>query len=68
MDSYPFGHTSPIWINSKGSTESSTRKTANRELRIALNQIEARARLAYQGDDITNLLARIDLARAALRE
>jgi TolB protein len=66
MDSYPFAHTSPIWINQVGSTDKPARQKASRELRIALNQIEERARLAYEGDNISTLLARIDKALRAI--
>ena len=66
MDSYPFAHTSPIWINQVGSTDKPAKQKASRELRIALNQIEERARLAYEGDNISKLLERIEKARKAI--
>lgn len=68
MDSYPFAHTSPIWINQVGSTDKPAKQKASRELRIALNQIEERARLAYEGDNISRLLERIDNARNILEQ
>ena len=68
MDSYPFGHTSPIWINSKGSTEPAAKTKATRELRRALNDIEERARLAYKGENISALLTRINDAREAISD
>jgi hypothetical protein len=68
MDSYPFGHTSPIWINSKGSTDPTAKTKATRELRRALNDIEERARLEYKGENISTLLARIDDAREAISD
>ena len=66
MDSYPFAHTSPIWINNKGSTEPTAKAKATREIKRALQHIEERARLTYKGDDISILLERIELARAAI--
>jgi TolB protein len=66
MDSYPFGHTSPIWINYKGSTDPTTKAKATREIKQALRHIEERAKLVYKGDDISILLERIELARAAI--
>lgn len=66
MDSYPFAHTSPIWINHKGSTDAIAKAKATREIRRALRHIEERARLTYKGDDISVLLARLELARAAI--
>jgi TolB protein len=66
MDSYPFAHTSPIWINNKGSTEPTAKAKATREIKRALQHIEERAKLTYKGDDISLLLQRIELARAAI--
>ena len=66
MDSYPFAHTSPIWINNKGSTEPKAKAKATREIKRALQHIEERAKLTYKGDDISLLLQRIELARAAI--
>ena len=66
MDSYPFAHTSPIWINHKGSTDATAKARATREIKRALMHIEDRAKLTYKGDDISILLERIKLARAAL--
>lgn len=66
MDSYPFAHTSPIWINHKGSTDAIAKAKATREIRRALRHIEERARLTYKNDDISVLLERLNLARAAI--
>ena len=49
-----------------GSTDKPAKQKASRELRIALNQIEERSRLAYEGDNISKLLERIDNARNIL--
>ena len=68
MDSYPCGKTSPIWINSKDSTDPAAKTKATRELRRALNDIEERARLEYKGENISTLLARIDDAREAISD
>ena len=68
MDSYPFAHTSPIWINHKGSTDPTAKARATREIRRALMHIEERARLTYKNDDISVLLERLELARAAIKD
>ena len=66
MDSYPFGHTSPIWINQIGSTDPSAKAVAEDELRSALLTLELQARERYGDEDISLLISRIHRAKATL--
>ena len=66
MDSYPFGHTSPIWINQIGSTDPSAKGVAEDELRSALLTLELQARERYGDEDISLLISRIHRAKATL--
>jgi TolB protein len=66
MDSYSFGHTSPIWIGAKGSTTPETKRAAAADLSRALEVALTRVRQAYQGAPIPNLEARFALAREKL--
>lgn len=66
MDSYVFGHTSPLWIGSVGSTVPAVRRAAAAELAGALGESLARLRAGYQGTPIPNLEAHFARARARL--
>ena len=66
MDSYPFAHTSPIWINFKGSTESSSEKEAKEKLVFAMETLEKIAVDRYEDENISNLLTQFSKAKAAL--
>lgn len=63
----PFVHSSPIWINSVGSTMPTTYRQAADDLTKALNAAETRAKLAYGKRRMTKLYDRFEKARAALR-
>ncbi|MDG1165319.1 MAG: hypothetical protein P8N61_08100, partial [Porticoccaceae bacterium] len=66
MDSYPFGHTSPVWINEIGSTDPIAKAQAQVELLGALNQLEAHAQQTYGDEDISKLMGRLKSAKAVL--
>jgi TolB protein len=68
MDSYPFAHTSPIWINYKGSTEPSSEKEAKEKLIFAMQTLEKIAVDRYKDGNISNLLTQFSEAKAALLE
>ncbi len=66
MDSYAFGHTSPIWIGTVGSTEPTARRAAAADLLDAVEGATARLRAGYGGADIPRLEAHFAEARAEL--
>lgn len=66
MDSYAFGHTSPIWIGQRGSTMPATRQAAAADLLTAFDVALGRLRQSYQGTPIPRLEAQFAKARAAL--
>lgn len=68
MDSYPFAHSSPLWINNIGSTDSKVKAKARLELLSALDQLQARAQQRYGDDKIETLIGRIESAKAVLIE
>lgn len=68
MDSYPFAHTSPVWIGSVGSTHPQARRQAAEELLVLLEVAERRLRLGYAGTDIPRLEARFAEARDRLQQ
>lgn len=62
MDSYPFAHSSPIWIKRVGSTDDATEKAAKADLRNALNNAKERVNGAYGGAELKKFDARIQAA------
>ena len=68
MDSYPFAHTAPIWIGSKGSTETEPRKKAAKELLTILDVSEERLREGYSDIPIPHLQNHFNKARKRLIE
>jgi TolB protein len=66
MDSYPFAHTSPIWVGHVGSTEPAAAAQAAGELLLLLDAAEAALEQGYEGTPIPNLEARFSAAREAL--
>ncbi|MDX1393326.1 MAG: CehA/McbA family metallohydrolase [Gemmatimonadota bacterium] len=68
MDSYPFGHTSPVWIGSRGSVDPAAARAAAAELGEALAVSRALLEAGYGEAEIPSLLARFDEARVRLAE
>ena len=68
MDSYPFAHTAPIWIGSKGSTETESRKKAAKELLSILEVSEQRLQEGYFDIPIPRLKIHFKKARKRLNE
>ncbi len=66
MDSYPFAHTSPIWIERIGSTEPVARGAATRDLLRALDVADQALAIGYTGADHPRLLAHFAAARRVL--
>jgi TolB protein len=66
MDSYPFAHTAPVWIEQAGSTEPGAAARAAKDLLSALDVAEGRIKQSYQGTDTPELLGRIKRAREKL--
>ena len=66
MDSYPFAHSSPIWIGNRGSTEPGARRAAAEELMGGLAVARNRLTIGYGGAEIPKLMARFDEAQARL--
>lgn len=66
MDSYPFAHSSPVWINSRGSTDPAAKAQAVLELQHALNQLQAHALETYDDKNTSRLIGRIEQAKKAL--
>jgi len=68
MDSYPFAHSSPVWINSRGSTDPAAKAQAVLELEHALNQLQAHALETYDDKNTSRLIGRIEQAKKALEQ
>ena len=66
MESYPFAHSSPVWIAHVGSTEPGALAAASADLIRALDFAEMRASESYEGAEVTKLMDRLDAARIAL--
>lgn len=66
MDSYPFAHSSPIWIDRIGSTDATAEAAAKADLMNALNSEKERIKNAYGTQDMTKVQARIDAAMDAI--
>jgi TolB protein len=67
MHARPFAHSSPIWIQQIGSTESTAQVSAASDLLKAVDAAEKRAREAYGDVEIRRMLSRFDDARTVLR-
>ncbi|WP_026376546.1 CehA/McbA family metallohydrolase [Aestuariibacter salexigens] len=67
MHARPFVHTSPIWIENIGSTEPSSRKAAAKDLLMAIDAAEQRAKSAYGDRDMPALYGRFAEARERLK-
>jgi len=67
MDSYPFAHTAPVWVNAAGSTDPAVASAAAQELLAALDVAEGRITRSYAGTETPVLLGRLAEARARLR-
>ncbi|WP_262694374.1 CehA/McbA family metallohydrolase [Kordiimonas aquimaris] len=69
MDSYPFAHSSPIWIGEKGSTDAMAKAAASADLVRALDSASNRVAAAYaDGEQLKIFNARIEAAKAVLRD
>ena len=68
MDSYPFAHTSPIWINFVGSTEPNAKRVATEELTFAINELKNIAQERYKGENITALLEQFERAQGLTKK
>lgn len=66
MDSYAFGHTSPVWIGRVGSTDPAAEAAAARDLLRIVRAGEQRLEAGYQGTEIPNLRERFRQAREEL--
>jgi TolB protein len=66
MDSYPFAHTAPIWIGTKGSRDASAAQDAARDLLRWLDVAEKRLVDGYGTAPIPRLRARFTAARRRL--
>ena len=69
MDSYPFAHTSPVWIGTVGSTDPDARRQAAGDLMLLLDSAEARIVERYGGrENATRILETVAAARRKLEE
>ncbi len=66
MDSYPFAHSSPIWIERIGSTDPVASKAAKADLLNALASASVRAKSAYGSADTAKFNDRLNEAIEAL--
>lgn len=66
MDSYPFAHTSPVWIGEVGSTDAAAAARSARELLGLLDESEQALREGYGTTPIPNLTERFSRARELL--
>ncbi len=66
MHARPFAHTSPVWIGSIGSTDSTMASAAAADLIRAVDASQTRAAEAYGDRPMLRLNARFDAAREAL--
>lgn len=68
MHARTFAHSSPIWINTIGSSEPQARSQSAADLIRAIDAAQGEAREAYGDVPTPRLHARFDKARAVLRE
>ena len=68
MDSYPFAHTAPIWLNSVGSREPDAARRAARDLLNWMDVADKRLADGYTGADIPVLKKRFADTRKKLEE
>lgn len=68
MHARPFAHSSPVWIESVGSTDAEARLEAAADLIRAIDAAERRARTAYGEIEMPRMLNRFEEARNRLRE
>ncbi|CAL67930.1 hypothetical protein GFO_2984 [Christiangramia forsetii KT0803] len=68
MHARPFAHSSPIWIESVGSTDAQARKKAALDLIQAIETAERKARAAYEDIKMPLMMSRFNEARNLLRE
>ncbi|MBM4186820.1 MAG: hypothetical protein FJ206_05840 [Gemmatimonadetes bacterium] len=66
MDSYGYGHTAPIWIGERGSTEPSARRAAATDLIRTLEFAERNVRAQYSGFPMPRIEAHYRRAREIL--
>jgi TolB protein len=66
MDSYPFAHTSPVWIGEVGSTDAAAAARSAQELLGLLDTAEHALREGYGTTPIPNLTERFRRARVEL--
>jgi TolB protein len=66
MDSYPYAHTSPVWIDRVGSSEPMARAAAARDLLRALDVADQALEIGYSGTEHPRLLAHFSAARHVL--
>ncbi|WP_100629447.1 CehA/McbA family metallohydrolase [Algoriphagus formosus] len=67
MHARPFAHSSPIWIESIGSTDPASKKTAAADLIRAIDASEKIARQAYGEIEMNRMMNRFEEARKVLR-
>jgi TolB protein len=68
MHARPFAHSSPIWIESIGSTDANSRKVAAADLIRAIDASERIAKAAYGETEMNRMNTRFEEARKVLRE
>lgn len=68
MHARPFAHSSPIWIESIGSTDPNSRKKAAADLIQAIDASERIAKKAYGEVEMNRMMNRFEEARKRLRE
>ena len=66
MDSYPFAHSSPIWIERIGSTDPAAKKAAKTDLLNALTSAGTRAKSAYGDANTAKFNDRLERAAQIL--
>ena len=66
MADVPYGHTSPIWIGERGSTDPAVQRVSAQDLLKALEVAHERLVESYEGAEIPQLLARFSEARTKL--
>jgi TolB protein len=67
MHARPFAHSSPIWIESIGSTDANSRKAAASDLIRAIDASEKIAREAYGETEMSRMMNRFEDARNKLK-
>lgn len=68
MHARPFAHSSPVWIESIGSTDADSRKMAAADLIRAIDASEKIAKAAYGEVEMNRMMTRFEEARKKLRE